>query len=101
MKVKSLVIVSLIVVGLLIYNLFCYSFANKMIDEDTHYVIKNYLENNYDIKEDYKFIKAVSNKDYTYSVYLKVNDEYYQAVLVKNQGYKVVSVNQNIPAYIK
>ena len=94
MKVKSLVIVSLIVVGLLIYNLFCYSFANKMIDEDTHYVIKNYLENNYDIKEDYKFIKAVSNKDYTYSVY-------YQAVLVKNQGYKVVSVNQNIPAYIK
>ncbi len=101
MKFKSLGIIALIVVGLLVYNLFCYGFANKMIDEDTHYVIKSYLENNLNITEDYEFIKAISNEDYTFSVYLKVKEEYYHVLLVKNQSYKVIDVDQRIPAYIK
>lgn len=101
MKMKTWLIILGVVTILLFYNLFAYNFANKLIDRDTRYVISSYLDVNWDIKEKYQYIKALNNDDGTISVYIKIDNDYYQVRLERNGGYKVLLINKDIPVYIR
>ena len=84
---------------LLTYNLFCYYFASNTIKEQTTYPIKTYLKE-HNLNDDYKFIKAINNKDNSLSIYIKTNKEYYHFIMLKDGAYKILEVNRDIPVYI-
>ena len=101
MKIKVIGVTLIIVLVLLVYNLFCYKFVNKMIDNQTRYEIINYVKNNLN-NDDYEYIRATSNNDKSINVYILVNKkDYYHFILEKNNNYKILKVDQNIPVYIK
>ncbi len=101
MKFKTYFIILIVLFILLFYNLFCYSFANKRINENTHYLVTTYLKNN-GLNGKYEYIKATNNSDGTFNVFIKVEDKtYYRFIFVNNGGYNLVLVNQDIPVYIK
>ena len=98
MKNKTLMMIFLVVFILLLYNLFCYSLVNKIIYKKTNPIITNYLS---DLNiNNYKFVKAINNTDETISVYVKINNDFYNFVL-ENNNYQIKDVNNNIPDYIK
>ncbi len=101
MKIKTLVVLLVIVLVLLVYNIFIYSFLNSNIDSQTRYQITTYLKNNINQDGYYKYITASNNKDGTINVYIKIEDEYYHFIMVRDNGYKIILVNQEIPEYIK
>ena len=106
MKLKYLSVVLIVVFILLMYNIFCYYFVNKSIDNGTRNIITNYLNNSCNKCDyQYEYLKATINDDSTINVFIKVDskylEEYYRFVVINNNGYKLVSVNTDIPAYIK
>jgi len=102
MKVKNYFIILIVLFILLFYNIFAYKFANNRIYEQTKYAITSYFNNTSDIKDfKYEYIKATLNEDATVNVFIKYNNHYYRFIFENNGGFKLVSVNINIPAYIK
>lgn len=102
MKVRNLLIILFFMVVLLVYNMFCYYFVNKTIDNGSKYEIQSYLANIYGENVHYKYKSAMYNEDNTVSVYVKVDSDYYQFVMIKNGNlYFISRVNQDIPVYIK
>ncbi len=103
MKYRTYFIILMVLFILLFYNLFCYSFANKRINENTRYLISNYLKNN-ELSSNYEYIKATNNNDGTFNIFIKLEDNdnsYYRFIFTINGSYKLVLVNQDIPIYIK
>ena len=101
MKTKTLLILMGITIILLIYNLFCYKLANSIIQDKTKEQIKNYLNNLYNQDIDYDYLNTYSNKDNSISVYIRAKDQYYRFIMVNDNGYKILDVNQDIPVYIR
>lgn len=102
MKVKNYFIILIVLFILLFYNMFAYKFANNRIEEQTKYAITNYLKNNYNLSDfTYDYIKSTINDDASINVFIKYNNKKYRFIFENNGGFKLISVNTNIPAYIK
>lgn len=102
MKVKNYFIILIVLFILLFYNMFAYKFANNRIEEQTKYAITNYLKNNFNLNDfTYDYIKATINDDASINVFIKYNNQKYRFIFENNGGFKLISVNTNIPAYIK
>lgn len=102
MKFKTYFIILSVLFILLFYNIFCYKFANKRIDDATHFLISNYLNDKCNCN--YKYLKATSNSDGSINVYVKTlenNANYYHFVFTNNNGYNIVLVDSKIPAYFR
>lgn len=106
MKLKTYFIILLVLLLLLFYNVFCYSFANHRIESITKYQINNYFKNQYaNCNIEYEYIKATVNDNDSINVFVKTNNKkvnnYYRFVFDNINGYKLITVNQEIPVYIK
>lgn len=101
MKVKNYFIILTVLFILLFYNLFAYKFANNRIEEQTKYAIANYFKSLNVNNLDYEYIKATLKENATINVFIKYNNKYYRFIFENNGGYKLLSVNADIPVYIK
>lgn len=102
MKFKTYFIILSVLFILFFYNIFCYKFANKRIDDATHFLISNYLKDKCNCN--YKYLKATSNSDGSINVYVKTLEDtskYYHFVFTNNSGYKIILVDSEIPYYLK
>ena len=90
MKTKYLLIALGITFILLLYNIFCYSLVNNIMENQTKNVINEYFINNKGINDKYEYIKTLNNKDNSISVYVKLNNEYYNFNLSRTiNGYQI------------
>ena len=101
MKVKNYFIILTVLFILLFYNLLAYKFANNRIEEQTKYAIANYFKSLNVNNLDYEYIKATLKENATINVFIKYNNKYYRFIFENNGGYKLLSVNADIPVYIK
>lgn len=102
MKLKNYFIILVVLFILLFYNMFAYKFANNRIEEQTKYVITNYLKDNYNHNSfSYEYIKATMNEDASINVFIKYDKKKYRFIFEINGGYKLLDVNTDIPSYIK
>ncbi len=102
MKTKYLLIALGITFILLLYNIFCYSLVNNIMENQTKNVINEYFINNKGINDKYEYIKTLNNKDNSISVYVKLNNEYYNFNLSRTiNGYQINNISNEVPVYIK
>lgn len=95
MKTKNYLVIMAILFVLLLYNILIYNFTNKKIYKETKNLIGDYFNT-----EKYEYLKATSNKDDSLNVFIRINDSYYRVVIPSNYS-KIITVNKDIPAYIK
>lgn len=109
MKTKTLIYILSLLLILLAYNMFCYWFVNHILEKNTQYIINDYLKTSCNHCEyEYDLKKAISNSDQSLSIYIKVKnksqelEEYYHFKIEQvGNSYGLISVDTNIPAYIK
>lgn len=101
MKTKFLIAVLVVSGILLVYSLVSYSILNKRIEINTRNSISTYFNTYRPDISSYEFIQAVSNKEDTFQVFVKAQDDYYTFNFsIHNQGYQIQNVELGVPSYI-
>lgn len=101
MKAKSLIVLMAVVLLLLVYSMVCYHILNDRIEISTRNTISNYFSTNIPEVTTYQFLQAVSEKENTFQVFVKAENDYYTFNFsINDQRYQIQSVELGIPSYI-
>ena len=102
MKAKSLMVVLVVIGVLFLYCVFCYRILNNRIEDSTRSIISNYFYSNYPQVTSYEYLKAISEEENTFQVFVKTNEDYYTFLFqLDNKEYQLLNAHHGVPSYIR
>ena len=102
MKAKSLIVILIVTGVLFLYCTFCYQILNNRIKENTQTIISNYFSTNYPQITSYEYLKAISEEEDTFQVFVKTNEDYYTFLFqLDDREYQLLNVFLGVPNYIR
>ncbi len=101
MKTKKLIILLVVTSIVLFYSMLCYNVLNKRLEIETKEEIINYFNKNYPFITEYEYVKAISDEENDFQVFVKTDHEDFTFhFLIQNHRYLLNDVTVGIPPYI-